>query len=70
MRFTSRITSTVTTAAAAVQPREMPASIQALRPGATSPEEANQKILDGYGWEFQRQINAKEIVYGAELVDD
>mgnify|MGYP006877867734 CR=1 FL=1 len=41
MRFTSRITSTVTTAAAAVQPREMPASIQALRPGATSPEEAS-----------------------------
>ena len=37
---------------------------------ATSPDEANQKILDGYGWEFQRQINAKEIVYGAELVDD
>jgi PBP1b-binding outer membrane lipoprotein LpoB len=29
-------------AAAAVQPSEMPASIQALRPGSTSPEEASR----------------------------
>ena len=36
---------------------------------ATSPEEANQKVLKGYGWEFQRQLNAKEIVCEAELCD-